>query len=104
MFVDQYPLTVSGKVRDGLGQGGYPGLLLHLLSLSSSSSLHFILDSEIQAEGADGEAPSTLSWGRQSKARHKSAPLQTALGLFPLCLVLCSGDLLCCHQADGRVS
>lgn len=95
VFVDQYPLTISGKVRDVLGQDGSSGLLFHLLSESPFSSLHFIPDSEIQAQGTDGEAPSALSWERQSKKWDKSAPLQPALGLFHLCLGLCSGDLLC---------
>uniref|UniRef100_A0A672URQ7 Medium-chain acyl-CoA ligase ACSF2, mitochondrial n=1 Tax=Strigops habroptila TaxID=2489341 RepID=A0A672URQ7_STRHB len=56
---------------------------------------HLWQDSEIQAQGTDGEAPSALSWERQSKKWDKSAPLQPALGLFHLCLGLCSGDLLC---------
>lgn len=38
------------------------------LSLSPFS-LCFIPDSEVQVEGADGEAPSALSLGRQSKKR-----------------------------------
>uniref|UniRef100_A0A8D0F9A0 Medium-chain acyl-CoA ligase ACSF2, mitochondrial n=1 Tax=Strix occidentalis caurina TaxID=311401 RepID=A0A8D0F9A0_STROC len=47
-------------------------------------------DSEIQVKGADGEAPSALSSGRQSKKWDKSAPLQ----LFTCALGYAAGDLL----------
>uniref|UniRef100_A0A8D2PQ96 Medium-chain acyl-CoA ligase ACSF2, mitochondrial n=1 Tax=Zosterops lateralis melanops TaxID=1220523 RepID=A0A8D2PQ96_ZOSLA len=42
-------------------------------------------DSEIQVEGADGEAPAALRLRRQSKNQDKSAPFQSALSLLFTC-------------------
>lgn len=62
VFVSQYPLTVSGKVRGAVGRGmPCPAVLSEPLHLC------FVSDSEIQVERADGEAPSALSSGRRIK-------------------------------------
>lgn len=57
------------RLRQGKRGWGRAGVLAScpISWLSLSSSLRFVPDSEIQVEGADGEAPSGLSLGRQSK-------------------------------------
>lgn len=85
VFVNQYPLTVSGKVRGGCSRAGTLAFCPSSSLSLSPSSMPSVPDSEIQVEGADGETPAALRLERQSKNQDKSAPFQSALTLLFTC-------------------